>query len=211
MTPIPEGVDPAEAAPLMCAGLTVYSALKKADIGRDGKGDWIAITGAGGGLGHLGIQYAKAMGARVIAIDSADKKAFCEGLGADVFVDFADSRFIGNQGEGGGLEGEVKRASGGGVRAVVACAANMSSYANALGMLGYRGKLICVGVPDGAERPIEGATISKFIGLEISILGELKLFISAVYLMRDGEYRNGYANWNDQVRMQETWLMRKRR
>jgi propanol-preferring alcohol dehydrogenase len=175
VTPVPAGLDPAAAAPLMCAGLTVYSALKKAGIRRDadgkGNGDWIAITGAGGGLGHLGIQYAKAMGARVVAVDSGDKKAFCEGLGADVFVNFADAKFSRKEGENGGLEGEVKSVSGGGVRAVIACAANMRSYAQGLGMLGYRGKLVCVGVPDGVERPIDGSTISKFIGLEISIIG----------------------------------------
>ncbi|KAK7438631.1 alcohol dehydrogenase [Stygiomarasmius scandens] len=70
-------------------GLTVYKALK---LSNAKVGQWIAISGAGGGLGHLAIQYATAMGLRVLAIDTGDqKKALCLKLGAEKWVDFKDS------------------------------------------------------------------------------------------------------------------------
>ncbi|KAJ5594043.1 uncharacterized protein N7459_000251 [Penicillium hispanicum] len=63
---IPESIPWAEAAPLFCAGATVYGALLASGVQR---GEWLAIVGIGG-LGHLGVQYAKAMGSKVIAIDN---------------------------------------------------------------------------------------------------------------------------------------------
>lgn len=81
-----------EVAPILCAGVTVYKALKTADLR---PGQWVAISGAGGGLGSLAIQYAKAMGLRVLAIDGGDDKAkLCTDLGAEVFVDFTKSKDI---------------------------------------------------------------------------------------------------------------------
>lgn len=56
LTPIPDGLDPAETSVILCAGVTIYKAIKVAGLQQ---GDFIAIAGAGGGLGHLGIQYAK--------------------------------------------------------------------------------------------------------------------------------------------------------
>lgn len=69
----------------MCGGVTVYTALKKAG---PRPGDWVAIFGAGGELGHLGVQYAKAIGGRVIALDVSSKRDFCLSQGADEFIDF---------------------------------------------------------------------------------------------------------------------------
>lgn len=63
---IPEGISFAEAAPLFCAGATVYGALLRAGLN---KGQWLAVVGIGG-LGHLGVQYAKAMGLKVAAVDN---------------------------------------------------------------------------------------------------------------------------------------------
>jgi len=65
VTPIPASLDSAAATPILCAGITVYKAIKQSNAKI---GDWIAISGAGGGLGHLAVQYAVAMGLRVIAI-----------------------------------------------------------------------------------------------------------------------------------------------
>ena len=74
-TPIPDGLPSTDAAPFLCAGLTVDSGLKKAGLT---SGNWVVISGAGGGLGHLAIQYAsRAMGLQVIAIDHGSKEAFC--------------------------------------------------------------------------------------------------------------------------------------
>ena len=59
-------------------------------------GKWCVIVGAAGGLGHLAIQYARAMGLKVLAIDGglSQKESFCMRMGADVFVDFTEGRFI---------------------------------------------------------------------------------------------------------------------
>jgi propanol-preferring alcohol dehydrogenase len=69
-------------APVLCAGITVYKGLKESGAR---PGQTVAIVGAGGGLGSLAQQYARAMGLRVIAIDGGDeKRVMCEQLGAEV-------------------------------------------------------------------------------------------------------------------------------
>ncbi|KAK4073198.1 uncharacterized protein Triagg1_5478 [Trichoderma aggressivum f. europaeum] len=108
VTPIPENLDLAAAAPLMCGGVTVYTALRKAGLR---PGDWVTVFGAGGGLGHLGIQYAKAMGGRVIALDVGSKKDFCLSQGADEFIDVTQF------GVDEDLAAKVKSLSNGGVPA----------------------------------------------------------------------------------------------
>ena len=86
---LPSGLSYEAAAPLMCAGLTVYSALCP-EISGLKAGDWVAIVGAAGGLGHLAVQYAKAMGFRVCALDTGTRKAeLVISLGADIAFDSA--------------------------------------------------------------------------------------------------------------------------
>jgi D-arabinose 1-dehydrogenase-like Zn-dependent alcohol dehydrogenase len=83
VAPIPDALDFAEAGPLMCAGLTVFNGLRNA---RFQPGQKVAIIGLGG-LGHLGVLYAKAMGGRVAVISSSpDKEAEARGLGAEHFI-----------------------------------------------------------------------------------------------------------------------------
>lgn len=80
-------------APVLCAGITVYKGLKESGAR---PGQTVAIVGAGGGLGSLAQQYAKAMGLHVIAIDSGEeKKKMClEQLGSQNFIDFATSQNV---------------------------------------------------------------------------------------------------------------------
>jgi propanol-preferring alcohol dehydrogenase len=80
-------------APVLCAGITVYKGLKESGAK---PGQTVAIVGAGGGLGSLAQQYAKAMGLRTIAIDTGDdKKKMClEQLGSHAFIDFAKSQNV---------------------------------------------------------------------------------------------------------------------
>ena len=79
---IPDGVALDAAAPILCGGITVYRGLKESNAK---PGQTVAIVGAGGGLGSLAIQYAKAMGLQVIAIDAGDdKKEMCEKMGVAV-------------------------------------------------------------------------------------------------------------------------------
>lgn len=80
-------------APVLCAGITVYKGLKESGARA---GQTVAIVGAGGGLGSLAQQYAKAMGMQTIAIDTGDdKRKMCmETMGASAFVDFATSKDV---------------------------------------------------------------------------------------------------------------------
>lgn len=82
---VPDEVSLVDAAPLACAGVTIYRAII---VSEAKKGDWLAIVGAGGGLGHLGIQMAKAQGIKVIAVDARDEALeLCKHAGADVVLD----------------------------------------------------------------------------------------------------------------------------
>lgn len=118
MTPIPENLASDMAAPMLCAGVTVYSALRKSGAK---PGDWVAIMGAGGGLGHLACQIAaRGMGFRVIGIDAGAKKDFALENGAEVFIDYEKQK----------AEEEVKKVTGGlGAHAVlVLTAANVGIH-----------------------------------------------------------------------------------
>src|SRR6185295_6021492 len=80
---LPDGLDFVEAAPLLCAGVTTYKGLKETDAR---PGEWVVISGVGG-LGHVAIQYARAMGLHVAAVDVAeDKLRLAAQLGAEVVV-----------------------------------------------------------------------------------------------------------------------------
>lgn len=82
---VPDDVSLVDAAPLACAGVTIYRALI---VSKAEKGQWLALVGAGGGLGHLGIQMAKAKGIKVIAIDARDEALeLCKKYNADVVID----------------------------------------------------------------------------------------------------------------------------
>ncbi|TKA51227.1 hypothetical protein B0A53_05803 [Rhodotorula sp. CCFEE 5036] len=81
---IPEGIEPAKAAPLLCAGVTVYNSIRHMDLMA---GDVVAIQGLGG-LGHLGVQIAAQMGMKVVALSGSDsKRKLATELGAHVYVD----------------------------------------------------------------------------------------------------------------------------
>ncbi|KAF5005088.1 hypothetical protein FDECE_8408 [Fusarium decemcellulare] len=115
---IPKHLDPVSAAPVLCGGATTLAALR---TGRVSVGEWVAISGAAGGLGHLAIQYAKAMGAHVIAIDGPqpEKEKFCTSLGADTYIDYTKVPDV---------PAAVLKASNGGVHAALVLNAHGSSY-----------------------------------------------------------------------------------
>ncbi|KAI9146907.1 alcohol dehydrogenase [Paramyrothecium foliicola] len=124
-------------APILCGGVTAYAALKKSG---GVAGQWVVISGAGGGVGGFAIQYAKAMGYRTIAIDLGDsKRNFCLSLGADHFI---DSLTIPNPKD---LVDTVTQ--GGGASIILACSGSGEAYTKAIGLLGPFGKLVCVGIP----------------------------------------------------------------
>ncbi|MCV7111814.1 zinc-binding dehydrogenase, partial [Mycolicibacterium setense] len=100
---IPDGADPLEVAPILCAGVTVYKGLKVTDTR---PGQWVAISGIGG-LGHVAVQYARAMGLRVVAIDiDDDKLALAARLGAELVVNARTSDVVAQVQEAtGGVHG----------------------------------------------------------------------------------------------------------
>ncbi|UKZ55776.1 hypothetical protein TrVGV298_009600 [Trichoderma virens] len=159
VTPIPDNLDLAAAAPLMCGGVTVYTALRKAGLR---PGDWVAIFGAGGGLGHLGIQYAKAMGGRVIALDVGSKKDFCFSQAADEFIDV--TQFDVDE----DVAAKIKLLSNGGVRTSLQCTSSSKAYTQAFSSLCFRGTLVCIGVP---QNPLSFApNLSAMVGQELRII-----------------------------------------
>tara|TARA_R110002060_G_scaffold9676_2_gene14507 strand:+ start:57 stop:599 length:543 start_codon:yes stop_codon:yes gene_type:complete len=145
----------------MCGGVTVYAALKRSNTKH---GDWVLVTGAGGGLGHLAIQFAKAIGARVVAVDHGSKESFCKGFGADAFVDF--TKFSTDE----DITTEVRSIAPRGVKTVIACATPTRSYDQCIGFLGFRGTLVCLGVPENDRTPIKGAEAFTLLNNELTIM-----------------------------------------
>ncbi|KAM0695357.1 hypothetical protein Q7P36_005716 [Cladosporium allicinum] len=160
VTPIPESLESADAAPMLCAGVTVYSALRKSGAK---SGDWIALLGAGGGLGHIAVQIAaRGMGMRVIGIDSGSKK--------DIVLDCGAEHFI-NHEEGKAEEEVLAKTAGLGVQAVLVLTAANAAYASAMGLLRYGGTLVVVGLPEGEMKPIATAFPSVMVAKALSIVG----------------------------------------
>jgi propanol-preferring alcohol dehydrogenase len=129
---IPDELNSVEAAPLLCAGITTYNALRNAGLRG---GDLVAVQGIGG-LGHLGIQFARHMGFRTVAIGRGrEKEKLAKDLGAHVYIDNAvdDAAAV------------LQRM--GGARAILATAPSGDGMGPLVSALGIRGKLIVIGVP----------------------------------------------------------------
>lgn len=138
---IPKDVPLDAVSPILCAGITVYKGLKESGAR---PGQTVAVVGAGGGLGSLAIQYAKAMGLQVIGIDTGDEKAqMCKKLGAYTFVDFATSSNVVK---------DVQSATedGLGPHAVILVAVNEKPFQQAAEYVRPRGTVIAIGLPAGA-------------------------------------------------------------
>ncbi|MEU5608187.1 zinc-dependent alcohol dehydrogenase [Streptomyces sparsogenes] len=130
--PVPENLTPFDAAPLTCAGVTTYKALKVADVRPT---QLVAVSGVGG-LGHLAVQYAKIAGATVAAIDVTDDKLeLARELGADLVID-AREQDVG---------AELKKH--GGAHAAIALAVNRAAFEAVNSGLRRGGKLVMVALP----------------------------------------------------------------
>jgi len=133
---IPNGLSAQQAAPLICAGITTYKGLKQTEAR---PGQWVVISGAGG-LGHLGIQYAKAMGLHVCAVDIDDGKlALATSLGADLVINARDP-------DAAGL---VKTGTEGGAHGVLITAPSLAAFKQGVEMTRKRGICVLVGLPPG--------------------------------------------------------------
>ena len=138
---IPKDVPLDAISPILCAGITVYKGLKESGAR---PGQTVAVVGAGGGLGSLAIQYAKAMGLQVIGIDTGDEKAqMCKKLGAYTFIDFAKSSNVVKDVQGATEDGL-------GPHAVILVAVNEKPFQQAAEYVRPRGTVIAIGLPAGA-------------------------------------------------------------
>lgn len=135
---VPEGLSAVEAAPLMCAGVTTFNCLRNAGAR---PGDVVAVLGLGG-LGHLGVQYAKRMGFRTVAIArGADKAELAKKLGADVYIDSQTQD----------VAAELQKL--GGAKVILATVTNADAMAVAIGGLAIKGSFMIVGAVPRLEVP----------------------------------------------------------
>jgi D-arabinose 1-dehydrogenase-like Zn-dependent alcohol dehydrogenase len=149
---LPEGLSADEAAPLLCAGITTFNVLRHSGATA---GQLVAVQGIGG-LGHLGIQYARQMGFRTVAIGrGADKKALAQKLGAHEYVD-----------TNSGPPAEALQKLGG-ANVILATAPDSKSISALVDGLGPSGKLLVIGAD---QNPLTITPI-QLIGPRRSILG----------------------------------------
>src|SRR5580704_2432276 len=143
---IPDELSSAETAPLLCAGITTYNALRNAGLRA---GDLVAVQGVGG-LGHLGIQFASHMGFRTVAIGRGrDKEKLAQDLGAHAYIDATVE------------DGAAALQRMGGARAILATGTSGAAIGPLVSGLATRGKLIVVGAP---ADPIQLNALSLLFG-----------------------------------------------
>jgi len=164
-TRIPDHCKLADIAPVMCAGVTVYTALKRTGAK---PGQTVCITGAGGGLGSFAIQYAKCLGLRVIAVDTGkEKEQVCRELGAEAFVDYMTSK---------DLIQEIKSHTDGyGPHGALIVAAAEKPMQQATEYVRSDGVVVCVGLP-GHGALIKAdvfSTVSRMVTIRGSYVGSM--------------------------------------
>ncbi|KAJ3549751.1 hypothetical protein NM208_g330 [Fusarium decemcellulare] len=156
---IPDGITDQEAAPILCGGVTAYEGVKKSGVL---PGQWMVIPGAGGGLGHLAVQYARAMGLRVIGVDTGEhKRQLVIKLGAEEFIDFKTTENVAAQ---------VHKLTGHGAHGVLVVAASRQAFDAAPTFLRPRGTVVAVGIPTDAYF-VAGASPALLTALQLRIVG----------------------------------------
>ena len=163
---IPAGADPHEIAPLLCAGVTVYKGLKRTEVK---PGQWVVISGIGG-LGHIAVQYAVAMGMRVVAVDIADDKlALAKKHGAEVVVN--------------GLEDDPAatiQEKTGGAHGVLVTAVHPSAFRQAIDMTRRGGTIVFNGLPPGEFPAPIFDIVLKGLTIRGSIVGTRQDMVEAL-------------------------------
>jgi D-arabinose 1-dehydrogenase-like Zn-dependent alcohol dehydrogenase len=149
---IPDSLSAEEAAPLLCAGITVFNSMRNSGTRA---GDLVAVQGIGG-LGHLGVQFARQMGFQTVAIGrGSDKEPLAKKLGAHAYIDAGSTD----------AADELKKL--GGARLILATAPDAKSISGIVGGLAGNGKLLVVGVP---FEPISVA-VMQIVGRRNAIQG----------------------------------------
>jgi propanol-preferring alcohol dehydrogenase len=154
---IPSSLEWGPAAPILCAGVTVYKGLKETEVR---PGEWVVISGIGG-LGHMAVQYAKAMGMHVAAVDvHPEKLELAKSLGAEIALDARVTD----------VAAEMQKLVGGAHGALVT-AVSPKAFEQAFDMLRSRGTMSLVGLPPGKMSLPIFQTVLKRITVRGSIVG----------------------------------------
>jgi len=173
---LPASVDFAAIAPVLCAGVTTYKGLKETDAR---PGEWVAISGVGG-LGHVAIQYAKAMGFKVVGLDLAeDKLALAREAGADHAINVLSPTAV----------NDVLDTTGGGAHGILVTAVSTSAFAQALKMVRRKGTVSLVGLPPGEFPTPIFDVVLKRITVRGSIVGTRRDLDEAIAFAAEGKVR----------------------
>ena len=174
---LPAGVDFAAIAPILCAGVTTYKGLKETEAR---PGEWVVISGIGG-LGHVAVQYAKAMGLKVVALDIAeDKLKLARAAGADHAVNALSADAVES----------VLRDTGGGAHGVLVTAVSTAAFAQALKMVRRKGTVSLVGLPPGEFPTPIFDVVLKRITVRGSIVGTRRDLDEAIAFALEGKVRS---------------------
>ncbi len=177
---LPAGLEYGNAAPLLCAGVTVYKGLKEPEAR---PGEWVAISGIGG-LGHVAVQYARAMGMHVAAIDVRHSAlALARDLGADLTVNAASQHV-----------GAVLQQGAGGMHGVLVTAVSPAAIEAAFAMLRPRGTMSTVGLPPGKFAMPVFETVLKRITVRGGIVGTRQDLAEALDFAADGKVKS-HCEW----------------
>ena len=172
---IPDQLSFVDAGPILCAGVTTYKGLKETEAR---PGEWVVISGIGG-LGHIGIQYAKAMGLHVAAVDLGEEKLqLARQLGAEVTVDAASED-----------PPAMIQKKLGGAHGVLVTAVSPVAFKQAIGMLRRRGTCVLIGLPPG-EFPVSifDVVLNRYT-IRGSIVGTRKDLQEALAFAAEGKVK----------------------
>jgi propanol-preferring alcohol dehydrogenase len=173
---LPAGVDFVSMAPILCAGVTVYKGLKETEAR---PGEWVVISGVGG-LGHVAVQYAKAMGLHVIALDIGESKlALARELGAELALDAKDEDTV----------AEVARATGGGAHGVLVTAVSRSAFSQAIACARRRATVALIGLPPGDFPTPIFDVVLKRVTVRGSIVGTRRDLAEAIAFAAEGKVK----------------------
>ncbi len=173
---LPDNPDFAAMAPILCAGVTTYKGIKETEAR---PGEWIAISGIGG-LGHVAIQYAKAMGLHVAALDVTEEKlALARQLGAEIAINA----------KAPDAAAQIVKLTGGGAHGVLVTAVSPPAFNQALQLVRRKGTVSLVGLPPGNFPTPIFDVVLKRITLRGSIVGTRKDLAEAVAFAAEGKVR----------------------
>jgi propanol-preferring alcohol dehydrogenase len=178
---LPAQTDFVSMAPILCAGVTVYKGLKETEARA---GEWVVISGMGG-LGHVAVQYAKAMGLQVIGIDiGAPKLELARSLGADIALDATDPDLVQT----------VQRETGGGAHGVLVTAVSPAAFGQAISCARRRATVSLVGLPPGDFPAPIFDVVLKRITIRGSIVGTRRDLSEAIAFAAQGKVKAQVAS-----------------